>query len=137
MSVTFQDPDSYTDARSSYGGGTDHYYLDLLTAQFKKAASQYLKDGEKLAITVTDVDLAGDYIPRGVNDVRIIKDIYRPRLALTYKLTGADGKVVKQGDSTPTDLTFMNNVSVIGRNDPLFYDKALVDQWARSTLGGS
>ncbi|MEJ1971633.1 MAG: DUF3016 domain-containing protein [Lacunisphaera sp.] len=138
VSVTFQNPDKFTDARSSFGGGTDDYYLDQLSAQFKKAAGRYLKDGQKLDLTVTDVDLAGDYVPRGggINDVRIVKDIYRPRIAVTYKLTGADGKVLKQGDGAATDQFFMNNISVIGRDEPLFYDKAVIDAWARSEFGG-
>ncbi len=139
VSVTYANPDKFTDARSGFNSGTDDYYLDQLAEQFKKAASQYLKDGQKLEITVTDVDLAGDYVPRGgsANDVRIMRDIYRPRLALSYKVTGADGKVVKQGDSTPSDPYYLQNITTIDRNEPLFYDKALIDQWARSTLGGS
>jgi len=137
VSVTFKDPEHFTDARSSFNSSTDDYYLDQISAQFKKVSSKYLKDGEKLEITVTDVDLAGDFVPRGggTNDMRIIKDIYRPRMALSYKITGADGKVVKQGDSTPVDQYFMNNINTIDRNEPLFYDKALIDTWARDTLG--
>jgi hypothetical protein len=31
-------------------------------------------------------------------------------------------------------MNFMNNLGLIGRNDPLFYDKALLSDWLEKEL---
>ena len=66
-----------------------------------------------------------------MTDVRLIKEIYRPRMTLTFKLVGADGKVIKEGARTLIDSYFMNNVNLINRDDPLYYDKEMLTTWVR------
>lgn len=132
VTVTFHEPDKFTDARASFGGPTEDYYLDILKKTIQERAALNIAPGQKLEVTITDVDLAGDFLPgraAGSEDIRIIKEIYRPRITLNFKLLGADGKVVKEGDRMLSDMNFMNNISIIGRNDPLFYDKALLKDW--------
>lgn len=133
ITATFQDPDRFTDARSDFGGGTDNGYLDILSDHLKRTAGAVVKSDQKLEVTFTDIDLAGDFQPTRVqlNDVRIIKDIYRPRMTLHFKLTGADGKVLKEGDRTLADSYFMTNISIIDRDEPLFYDKEMLANWVR------
>ena len=132
VTVSFKDSDKFTDARSSFGFGTDENYLAMLGDHLKEVAGKLLPAGQKLEVTFTDIDLAGDYLPTGrADEVRIIKDIFRPRMTLTFKLTDPSGKVVKEGERTLTDLNFMSNMSIMGRNEPLFYDKALLTDWVR------
>lgn len=133
ITVSYQEPDKFTDARSSFGSNTDQGYLDSLSEDLRRTATQYVKADQKLDVTITDVDLAGDFIPTraGMDQVRIIKDIYRPRITLTFKLTGADGTVVKEGPRTLSDSFFMSNVNTINRDEPLFYDKEMIRSWLR------
>lgn len=131
VSVAFHEPDKFTDVRSHFGGETDQHYLDMLASHLKRIAPKHLAPGMKLAVTFTDIDLAGDFVPGDARrqDVRIIKEIYIPRQKLTFKLTDANGEVVAEGERRLSDLNFMNNVSIIGRNEPLFHDKALLSDW--------
>jgi disulfide oxidoreductase YuzD len=131
VSVAFHEPAKFTDARSHFGGGTDQHYLDMLAAHLKRIAPKHLAPGMKLEVTFTDIDLAGDFIPGDVRsqDVRIIKDIYIPRQKLMFKIIDADGQVVAEGERRLSDLNFMNNARIIGRNEPLFHDKALLSDW--------
>ena len=133
VTVTYFEPDKFTDARSTYGSTTDQHCLDTLSEHLKRQAGRYIAADQKLEVTVTDVDLAGDFRPDRpqADDVRIIKDIYRPRITLKFKLTGADGKVVKEGDRTLSDSFFMNNINTIDRDEPLFYDKEMLSDWAQ------
>jgi hypothetical protein len=97
-----------------------------------------LAPGQQLKITVTDVDLAGEFEPwRGgsMADVRIVKDIYPPDIKLAFQLTGADGTVLAQGDRHLRDMGFMMTLS-IDRNDPLRFEKELLDNWLRSEFRG-
>jgi hypothetical protein len=133
ITVTFHDPERFTDCRSDFGSTTDNSYLDSLSAHVKRMAGPHVPADQKLDVTFTDIDLAGDFRPDRMQamDVRIIKDIYRPRMALTFKLVGADGKVIKEGDRTLVDSYFMSNVNMIDRDEPLFYDKEMLSNWIR------
>jgi hypothetical protein len=133
VTVKFNEPDKFTDAASHYNGGTDQYYLDTLSEHLQKEASQRLAPGQRLEVTITDIDLAGDFIPSNprLMDVRVIKDVYVPRQVLFFRLFDADGKVIKEGERKLTDLNFMNNLGLVERDQPLFYDKALLTNWVR------
>lgn len=133
VTVTFHESDKFTDARSSFGSSTDEYYLTMLSDHLKKVAGKQLAAGQKLEITISDVDLAGDFLPGNPNtqDIRIIKEIYVPRVKLTFKLLDAEGKVVKEGERKLSDLNYTNNIGLIDRDQPLFYDKALLTDWVK------
>ena len=135
VEIVFLEPEKFTDVRDSYMGsdkGRD-YTLAQIGDYIRARASALVPEGMKLAITVTDVDLAGDFEPwhgARFDDVRIVKDIYPPRIALAFRLTDASGQVVKQGQRELRDLAFMMKLS-IDRNDPLRHEKALLDDWLR------
>lgn len=133
VTVKFKEAEKFTDAASRFNSGTDEDYLRDLSAHLEKAAGAEIAPGYKLEVTITEIDLAGEFVPTNVNlqDVRIIRDIYIPRLNLFFRLLDADGKVIKEGERKLTDLNFMSNLGLIGRNQPLFYDKALLSDWVR------
>lgn len=136
VTVSFHESDKFTDACSRWGGETDQDYLDLLSTHLQKSAPRLLAAGQKLEVTFTDIDLAGDFIPGNVRsqDIRVIKDIYIPRQKLIFRLVGADGQVVKEGERRLSDMNFMNNLRLAGRGEPLFYDKALLTDWLEKEL---
>ena len=75
-------------------------YLDMIRDHLLEQAKYYVPDGHSLAVTFTDIDMAGDFEPwRGprFDDIRIVKDIYPPRINLNFRLTDAEGNVVKEG----------------------------------------
>ena len=136
VTVGFHESDKFTDARSSFGSRTDKYYLDQLSEHLQKVATRQLAPGQKLEIVISDIDLAGDFIPGNAStqDVRIIKEIYIPRVKLFFKLLDADGRGVKEGERKLSDMNFMSNIGLIGRDQPLFYDKAMLSDWVRKEL---
>lgn len=134
--VVYVAPEKFTDVRDSYTGsdaGRDAT-LDQMREYFIDEANRFLPDGTKLFVSVTDVDLAGDFEPwRGPrwDDVRIVKDIYPPRISLSFRVTDASGQLVKEGKRDLRDLAFMMKLSVGFRDDPLRNEKALIDDWFR------
>lgn len=134
VEVVFVAPEKFTDARDSYTGsdsGRDAI-LDQLRDYFAEEAKRFVPEGYKLFVSVTDVDLAGDFEPwRGPrwDDVRIVKDIYPPRINLSFRLTTAAGQVVKEGNRELRDMAFMMRIPVTFRDDPLRYEKTLLDDW--------
>ena len=129
ITVNFKDSDKFTDVRESVSGPTSQYYLDELSKELKEDAARRLTAGQKLTVTFTDIDLAGDIPPGQLNDIRVIKSIYRPRMTLTFKLVDATGTVLKEGDRTLLDFSFMGNIPMGNQSDPLRYDKTLLSDW--------
>ena len=135
------DPDKFTDVRDSYtatDAGRDGL-LNQIRDYMLDEAKRLIPEGDKLFISVTDIDLAGDFEPwRGPrwDDVRIVKDIYPPRVNLSFRLTDATGKVIKQGKRNLSDLAFMMKITTTFRDDPLRHEKTLIDDWFRDEFAG-
>lgn len=135
VEVTFVAPEKFTDVKT--GSLDSDRGRDALLGQLKEhlvmTAAHYLAPGQRLEIQVTDVDLAGGFEPwRGLDfeDIRIVKDIYPPRVSLEFRLLGADGKVVSEGKRQLQDLGFLLTIA-LPTSDTLRYDKAMLSDWLR------
>lgn len=134
--VVFFEPKKFTDVRDSSMGDYERTtYLDQIRDHLLEQAKYYVPDGHQLSVTFTDIDMAGDFEPwRGprFDDIRIVKDIYPPRMVLAFRLTDADGQVVKEGKRDLRDLAFMMKISMTFRDDSVRHEKALIDDWLRT-----
>lgn len=139
--VVYVDPAKFTDVRDSYTGtdaGRDDI-LDRIREYIQDEAKQFLPPGDKLYMTVTDIDLAGDFEPwRGPrwDDIRIVKDIYPPRMDFSFRLTDANGKVIKEGKRDLRDLAFMMKITMAFEDDSLRHEKQMIDEWFRDEFRG-
>jgi hypothetical protein len=132
VTVEFKDADNFRDATDSLGGHTDQNALAELRACLEQNAPAHLQEGQKLHVTFTDIDLAGEFLPGDRLDrVRIIKPIYVPRLEFTFAVTDAAGQTVKQGTRALTDLNFQVNAGRIGSDRAYYYDKLLLEEWLK------
>ncbi len=138
VSVIFSHPEKYTDIRDTQSDFENERgrerYLPFIQEYLEKEAERKLPAGQKLTVTFTDIDLAGDFEPwHGVqyNDVRIIKDLYVPRLTFTFKITDANGTVLKEGERKLVELAFQMRISAGFRDDPLRYEKGMLSDWLR------
>ncbi|MBA3929994.1 MAG: DUF3016 domain-containing protein [Xanthomonas sp.] len=141
VSVSWTDPAQFSEIR--YSGnrwesarGT---WVTQLATYLRDEAGQHLARGQTLAITISDIDRAGRYEPTariGMNDIRVVKDLYPPRMTLTFSLKGADGSVVAEGERKLVDHGFLMG-SNLSSNDSLRYEKRLVDDWLRKEFRDS
>lgn len=136
VDVTYVSAENFTDFKdSSMNTEKGREYLEQeFNKHLQKLAKEYLAPGDRLEVRFTDIDLAGQYEPqRGprFEDIRIMKDIYPPRMTLEFRLVGADGQVLAKGTRHLIDMNYQNNLTTFN-DDPLRYDKALLSEWARS-----
>ena len=133
VQVTFTDLAKFTDLRVSIAT-TDRDragLADELKLHIERYAPPRLPHGTRLAVTITDVDMAGEYPPitgSMSRDLRVIKDVYPPRIDLDFRLMRADGSVEREGHRELRDAGFMWSTSQLNR-DRLGYEKALLDGW--------
>ena len=138
IQVTWTKPDDFSEAKQYPGTGlgreSPDEWLNDLAKHLRYRAERRLPQGDHLQVTFTNVQRAGTYEPwRGprFDDVRIIKDIYPPRIDLTFTLTDASGAVVKEGKRELRDPAFMQR-GILNTTDPLRFEKRLLDDWLRS-----
>ncbi len=140
VKVNFVDTDNFTDFTDSYSfpdRGREAYVKEL--AQFIEQRAESRLGGDlQLEVVITDVDMAGEFEPwhgARAQDVRIVKDLYPPRINLSFRLTRSDGTVVAEGNRRLRDLGFMFAARP-GDSDPLRYEKQLIDSWMRKEFRG-
>jgi len=135
--IEFADPENYSDIRDGFTSSEkgEAAHLEGIEQYVQKRAKKYLPADQKLEITFTNIDLAGDFEPWGadMDDVRIVKDIYPPRIDLQFRVRDAKGNVIKEGERKLRDLSFMMNLR-LNNHDPLRYEKTLIDDWMRKDV---
>jgi hypothetical protein len=132
VEVNFVNPDSYTDAGTSYNGtgkGRDAN-LRQIASYLDKLGARYLAPDQVLHIDVLNVDLAGQFEPwRALAlHVRFVRPTTWPRIEVRYTLS-ENGQVVKRADETVIDINYQMRAYSALSSDPLRYEKAMLDDW--------
>ena len=134
VEIEWQDPGKYRDIRAGNEGqkNFEERVTAALTRSFEDAAADHLPAEQKLRLTITDVDLAGDIeyffldFPEGI---RVMRDVYFPSIAFTYELLDASGAVIDSGEENIKDMGYrFSGMDFI--NDPPFnYEDRLIHDW--------
>lgn len=135
--VEFAGPDQFTDVGNRhFGDRTRSGYLEQLRRHVIRRATPLVSEGQRLAITITELDMAGSFDPWRTKPgaVRIVTDVYPPRIDLRFALSAADGAVIASGERKLRDIDFLTT-TLFYRGDPLRYEKTLLDNWLVSELG--
>lgn len=137
VQIDWTKPDTFSESKTYAGTGLGRQdpdeWLGDLADHLRYRAERILPQHEHLVVTFTNVQLAGTYEPwRGPrwDDVRVIKNIYPPRIDLKFTLTGANGAVVKEGERKLRDPAFMQR-GILNETDPLRFEKRMLDDWLR------
>lgn len=135
VSVDWTDPAEFTELRFSgnrWEAQRGNWVNDL-AEHLRSSAERQLQPGQRLDVTITDIQRAGSFEPQrptSMDNVRILRDIYPPRATLNFRLTDANGAVLSEGERRLVNPGFLSNSS-IGDSDPLRHEKRLLDDWVR------
>ena len=140
VQVDWTDPAHFTELAHSgnrWEAARGNWVHDL-ASHLVDTANTRLPEGQQLAVTITDIDLAGDYEPwRGPRqtDIRMLRDIYPPRIRLQYTLRDAGGQVLDQQEAVLSDMGYLRSTaSPRMRNQSLPYEKRMIDNWLHQLL---
>lgn len=135
VEVTWQNPDKYRDVYA--GDGSSRSFKENTFSQlekhFKKLAEK-LPEDYTLKIEVNDLDLAGDVHHGGLNRIRVVKDIFFPRIKFSYQLLSADQQVVTENEVNLKDMNFMMHSSIRYSNSSLSHEKKMLDGWFKDAF---
>jgi len=138
VTVQLQKPEAFKDFKATCIGmdARTRGMLDNLKQFIRASAARYLRDGGALEITVTDIDMAGEFETwRGppACSVRVMLDIHAPRVVLDFRLTDRDGTIVSAGHRDVSDPLYLTR-AVMRSTDPLRYEKNLLLDWLQQEL---
>ncbi len=136
VSVAWSDPAKFSDLTSSgnRNAAARGDWLVQLATYMRKRADQRIAPGNRLELTILDIQRAGRYEPwRGLSgqDIRVVRDSYPPRMVVKFRELDTGGQVVAEGERTITDPAFLLHVGSINDSDPLRYEKRMIDSWLR------
>jgi hypothetical protein len=139
VKVAWQHPEKYTDIRPS--NGTKAAYQKQVIKAFDKIWADFaskLPAGYRLEVTVKDLDLAGDVNPMfriDHNDIRVIKDIYFPRMNFDYVLFDANKQQIAAGqDEKIKDMGFMMSTPSGFNQREFAYEAEMLKKWFKKTI---
>ncbi|WP_169306969.1 DUF3016 domain-containing protein [Ferrimonas sediminicola] len=140
MTVVWENPDDYRDVKAASGRQDryENHVFATLGKQFQKSLGPLLNDDEKLVITVSNLDLAGDVRPSfgaTTNDIRIVKSVYPPRISFRWSLLDGSGNEVEGDRVELKDLGFERGPATARfNNEPLKYELAMIERWVRDEV---
>ncbi|MDO6445154.1 DUF3016 domain-containing protein [Colwellia sp. 1_MG-2023] len=132
--VTWSNPDKYRDVDA--GNGHRAKFKAHVFANFEEhftSLAQKLPEGQTLFIDVQDVDLAGD-VHQNMRRIRVIKDIFFPRIKFSYKVVDSGKNELSSGDVNLKDMSFMMGSNLRYNQDSLGYEKRMLDGWFEKTF---
>ena len=138
VDVTFEKPENFMDAYPRSRNGSDKELQETLTdiqRIFAEQAARHLKPGDRLKVTVTEIDLAGEIEPgrAGVWDMRILRSITWPRMTVRYTFT-RDGKE-SSAEAKISDPGYQDASGLCARSGGLCYEKQMVGRWMQRQFG--
>ncbi|MBH0057829.1 DUF3016 domain-containing protein [Pseudoalteromonas sp. SWXJZ94C] len=128
--VKWHDFNDYRDVRpSNQAKGSYHKNIAASFEKHMAKLAEQLPTDYKLNVEFIDLDLAGDVRYGGMDEIRVVKPIYFPRIKIDYSLTDKDGTVLsKDSDVELKDMGFMNKIKM-GRDESFYYEKRLLTEW--------
>jgi hypothetical protein len=138
VSVVFAHAERYTDLRlSCVSPDADTRALTgELGRYLQEAAAPRVPEGQRLEVTLTNVDMAGEiesWRGPGRCDLRTVKDVYPPRIDLQFRWIGADRAEVRAGTRHLRDSNYLTHAAPVTA-DHLRYEKALLLDWLQREL---
>ncbi len=135
VEVKWTNPDKYSDIEA----GEEHrkHFKERTFKSFEKhfaKLAETLPENQKLVFDITNVDLAGDVNHGGMKRIRVVKNIFFPRIEFSYQLLNADNSVVKSEDVSLKDMGFLMHNGLKYRSQSFGYEKEMLDDWFKDTF---
>jgi len=113
-------------------------WMTSLGDRLRKTADRIVPPGQQLQVHIDDISLAGRLQPvyrPGQQDLRVMKESYWPWINLHFVLLAADGTTLREGDAKLSDGSYLRRDVAADPNDPLRYEKRMIDNWLRAEFG--
>ena len=138
VEVSWTDPAAFIEPSCRFTvEGRDTGWVRSLAQSTRDRAERLLPAGERLDIRFLVIDRAGECepLPRSGGIIRVVREIYPPRITVHYRRTAADGRVLDEADRRLSNNGFLMDAGRLNDNDPLRHERGMIDGWLRALLG--
>ncbi|MEM8867588.1 MAG: DUF3016 domain-containing protein, partial [Verrucomicrobiota bacterium] len=129
IETTYEDSKKFSDLEMTDRSKSTTLKLFDRELKASKTLAAIPKDGQKLSLQFTDIDMAGEILPfvgPSKRDTRVVKAIYPPRLVFNYVLSEASGEILQSGEQTLTDINFQQNIVRASSSELFYYEIKLL-----------
>lgn len=132
--LIWHEPDQYTDIREGFE--SRDAFREQLFSDFESIFAELAKglpEGTLLEVTVTDLDLAGEVSLMhrfAWRDIRVLKDIYFPRMSFRYTLKDRDQRLLLSGSEDLKDMGFLSSWGRFGMTR-FSFEERMLRSWFR------
>ena len=139
VTVRWGDPAQFTEIRQSQNRhqAIEGDWVEQMGAYVAERVARSLPAGERADVEILDIKRAGEFEWIGTqnDDVRILRDLYPPRMRVQFRRTDAGGQVIAEGERTISDLDYLMGSQPVPTTDPLRYEKRMIDRWVQREFG--
>lgn len=132
VKVEWQDVSKFSDVRPSNENRVE--FQQRLVKEFDEIfvnLAKRLPENYSLMIKVKDIDLAGDVRPffhSSLHDIRVMREIYWPRMSLDYELKDAQGQSLVKDSVSLSDMAYLNRIN-FAHNSEFKYEEQMLRDW--------
>lgn len=122
------------------GHETKEHFRERLTKEFEDvfaALAKKLPDGYQLTVNISDIDLAGDIRPGAsfsVSQIRIMREIYWPRMNFSYELKNPQQEVIAQAKEELRDMDYLHKVRIPSGRTSFEYEEKMLNDWFKKQV---
>ena len=139
VDVRWNDPSEFTEIRHSQNRylAAQGDWVEKLARYVQSSTQRALPAGERVDIDILDITRAGQYewMFSTSQDIRVMRDLYPPRMDVQFKHYDANGAVIAEGERRISDLAYLNGPQPLSSSDPLRYEKRMIDRWVYREFG--
>lgn len=138
IEVVFDKPEAFVDAYPRGRNGSEEELretLDNIRLIFSELGARQLKPGDRLKITITELDLAGEIEPgrSGILELRVLRRISWPSMTLRYSLQ-REGRETA-AETKLSDPSYQDNAGFCARAGGFCYERLMVRRWMQREFG--
>lgn len=136
VNVKFEKPEHFQDASRDYARQIDQNVLNAIASYIQEQAAPLLADDQTLDITITEINLAGEFRPYTATQqmVRTLTEVTWPQMTLEYTLH-EDGEAGPVQKVQLADMNYRQRIRAPNDDEPLYYDKKMLGEWIHETFG--
>jgi DUF3016 family protein len=134
-SVEWKDVEKYRDLRTVSGSNKsfkDKFFKEI--EEHLAQLAQPLPESQTINFVITNVDLAGNIQLVGTREVRIVKEIFMPKISLSYELKDEQGQVIKSDTLDVKDPSFLKRTNTRVERETFGHEKAMLTRWFNQTF---
>ncbi|MGB0369804.1 MAG: DUF3016 domain-containing protein [Opitutales bacterium] len=133
VSIEYVNPEEFTDLESSFSrdSKTRRAFALAIEEELERRLRASFGEDARLSLVISEVDLAGRIDPASFNEIRVLKSVWPPKMEFTYKLTSADGEILKEGEERLVDLGYLGFARHRSKHERFRYEREMVKDWLR------